>query len=118
MITRRNLLMGLAGGVAAATAAATLVRTSAPKALGWPFRKGLTQADLPRPHALLKPRAPKYEFTQDKDTGICSLKQDQLTLISGGVEVMRITPGPPPTMYIKKGVKVRDILDIATGQPV
>lgn len=87
MITRRRLLMGLAGGVAAATAAATLVR-AAPKALGWPFRNGLTQADLPRPHANIKTpvSTPRYTFTQDKDTGIYMKGRDpgEISLVVGG----------------------------------
>ena len=81
MITRRKLLMGLAGGVAAATAAATLVRAT-DKPLGWPFREGLTQADLPRPHV------PTYAFTQDKDTGIYLKGRDpgELRLVAGGID--------------------------------
>ena len=86
MITRRKLLMGLAGGVAAATAAATLVRVT-DKPLGWPFREGLTQADLPTGFYGSTPvSTPRYVFTQDKDTGIYMKGRDpgKISLVAGG----------------------------------
>ena len=83
MITRRKLLMGLAGGVAAATAAVTLVRASS----------GLTPADLPLNlsdigfYGSTPVSTPRYVFKQDMDTGIYRAADDTLQLVAGGVRI-------------------------------
>ena len=112
MITRRQLLTGIAGGVAAATVAATLVRA----------KTHILPYNADGKGHVVHPGNSDVGFygaiPQDANTGWYCPSEGRLTFASNGVEVMRIVPGPPVTMYIKEGVVVEDILKIAKGQPV
>lgn len=106
MITRRQLLTGLAGGVAVATAAATLVRAK----IRAPIAK--------RPHAeVVHPGNSDVGFYDaiPHNTGLYCPEEGKLTFVSAGVEVMRILPTTPPTLQIAPGVKVEEIIALARG---
>lgn len=105
-MNRRQLLKGLAGGVAAAIAAPALIRTESNE-----WIRGKWAATK-----LAISNVPKYSFTDDKNTGIYAPRADKLSLVAGGVEVMRIEPGPPATVFIKRGTRIEDIAKLAMRQ--
>ncbi len=84
MITRRNLLKGIAGGLAGSVAASVLIKEHK---LGWPFRKGLTIDDLPAP--TLCCAVPTYRFGDDSSY-FHSRAADQITLVAGGIEMFAV----------------------------
>ena len=89
MITRRNILKGAAAATAGyiAGTVATVFWPREARALGWPFRKGLTTDDLTRYH---QPPRLYHHYPADQLTGYAdhalNIDNDHLDLRAGGIE--------------------------------